>query len=131
MSAADLYDLTEFAAYVQSDVDTATSTLLRSLVVGLIDEIGTFDPYPVSVKAVALEAAARAYRNPDGLTSETIDDWTGRREAASGVYLTESEQATIRATLPAELASSAAFTISPSYESGYASRPSNWWELNL
>lgn len=126
-----LYTLDEFAAYMQSDaINTTTATLLLDLVTGLVDELGTFTAYPVSVKAVALEAAARAYRNPDGLTSETVDDWTGRRESAAGVYLTESEIAAVQATLPAVLASSAAFTITPAYESGYASRPLNWWELS-
>lgn len=126
-----LYTLDEFASYVQSDVDTATGLLLRDLVTGLVDSLGSSDPYPAAVKAVGLEAAARAYRNPSGLTSETIDDYTGRREAAAGVYLTSEEVAAVTATLPATVTTSGAFSISPYGEPGYSSRPLNWWEMNL
>lgn len=97
-----LYTLEEFASKVQSDVDTATATLLQELVTGLIaDFVGsTFDPdaAPATVKAIALSAAARDYTNPNGITSTTraIDDFnrTDRYEGNSGsLYLTDEERA--------------------------------------
>ena len=104
-----LYTLEEFASYVQSDVDTYTATLLRDLVTGLIDAVvgDTFDPDAgtVTQKAVALEAARRAYQNPNGTTSTTvsIDDYsrTDRWEMARladrlGVFLTAAERADLR-----------------------------------
>jgi hypothetical protein len=104
-----LYTLEEFASYVQSDVDTYTATLLRDLVTGLIDAaVGiSFDPDAgtTAQKAVALEAAARSYRNPNGISSVTvaIDDYsrTDRWESAAlaarvGVYLTAAERAELR-----------------------------------
>lgn len=93
-----IYTAEEFASYVQSDVDTATALLLRDLVTGLIDELADFDgTYPATVKAIALTAAARAYTNPQGLTSETIGEYSYRRTGGSGVYLTAEEKSAISA----------------------------------
>jgi hypothetical protein len=50
----------------------------------------------VIVKGIALEMVARAYRNPGGFASETVDDYTYRRDGATrsaGVYLTGDERA--------------------------------------
>lgn len=102
-----LYTLEEFASYVQSDVDTATATLLRALVTGLIEAIDgndyTTDTPTAAAKAIGLEAAGRAYRNPNGSTSrsEAIDDYsvTDRWEtqaAELGVFLTFAEMARLR-----------------------------------
>lgn len=103
-----LFTLEEFASYVQSDVDTATATLLRDLVTGLIlDRTGvdyTVTAATSTAKTVGLEAAARAYRNPEGTTSisEAIDDYsvTNRWEipasAEVGLYLTAGEIARLR-----------------------------------
>jgi hypothetical protein len=102
-----LYTLEEFASYVQSDVDTATADLLRELVTGLIEAVDGHD-YQTDVpsaaaKAVGLQAAARAYRNPGGISSqsEAIDDYsvTNRWEsqaAEMGLFLTDSELARLR-----------------------------------
>lgn len=102
-----IYTLAEFASYLQSDVDTATATLLLDLVTGLIEEVDGNDystATPTStVKAIALEAAARAYRNADGTSSvsEAIDDYsvTRRWEGAAamlGLFLTSTEIARLR-----------------------------------
>ena len=116
-----LYTIEEFASYVQSDVDTYTATLLRDLVTGLIAGVvgDSFDPDAgtVTQKAVALEAARRAYQNPNGITSTTvsIDDYSrtdrwelARLAARLGVFITEDEKADLRG--------GAAFTITPYYE---------------
>jgi hypothetical protein len=102
-----IYSLEEFASYVQSDVDTATASLLRDLVTGLIQAVDGNNYSATSpsatVKAVALEAAARSYRNPGGITSrsESIDDYsvTDRWEDTAkelGVFLTDREIARLR-----------------------------------
>jgi hypothetical protein len=104
-----IYTLEEFASYVQSDVDTATASLLRDLVTGLI-ELALGDDFnenaaTAAQKAVGLESASRAYRNPTGITSttESIDDYsvTNRWELAAtaarlGVFLGDSELASLR-----------------------------------
>lgn len=102
-----LYTLTEFASYVQSDVDTATALLLRDLVTGLIEAVDGNDyttaAPSAAAKAVALEAAARGYLNPQGYTSETIGEYTYRREgeaAERGIFLTAAEVGRLRTTRP-------------------------------
>lgn len=94
-----LFTAEELSAYLQDDdLKAGTVTLLVDLVTGVIDEVATFtEPYPVRVKAIALEVAARAYTNPSGLSSRTtsIDDYstTDRWDAkAAGVFLTPSER---------------------------------------
>lgn len=92
---ADIASLPEFASFLQIDLDTATANLLLlDLAQGLIAEvIGEQDPWPVSAKAVALAAAGRSYRNPDGLKRETVGGVTSEYNAEEmGVYLTESER---------------------------------------
>lgn len=86
--------LPEFASALQSDLDTATANLLLlDLAQGLIaEQIGEQDPWPVTAKAIALAAAGRSYRNPDGVKRETVGGTTTEYNAEEmGVYLTESE----------------------------------------
>lgn len=101
---SDLFELTELAALVQTEVDDTTGTLLRTLVTGLIaGEIPSYDldaePVAPVVKAVALAAAARAYTNPQGLASETVGSYSysrGSDNRNGGVYLTQDERALLR-----------------------------------
>jgi hypothetical protein len=114
-----LYTIEEFASYVQSDVDTATATLLRDLTEGVIGDVAgdTWDASTASVtiKALGLTVAARAYVNPQGWSSMTIDDFTGRRDdAGMGVYLTAEEAAAIGGAYTGS--TTAAFTIRPFYD---------------
>lgn len=89
--------LSEFASFLQTDVDTATSNLLLlDLAQGLItDEIGAQNPWPAVAKSVALSAAARAYVNPEGLqrdmTGSTLSIYNVPA-ATNGVFLSESEK---------------------------------------
>ena len=87
--------ISELSLYLQQDVDAPTAQLLLELTDGVIAErIGVVAvPAAAGVKAVALEVAARAYRNPARLTSETIDDYTWRVDNAgdAGVFLLEDE----------------------------------------
>ncbi len=94
-----IYTLSEFASYVQQDVDTATATLLQTLTDGVIaGRVTVTVPASAEVKALALEVAARAYRNPNRLNMETIDDYTWRVDNAgdAGVFLTEDEVRRLR-----------------------------------
>lgn len=88
----------DLAAYLQ--VASVNATLVVELANGQITElVGDLDPVPTRVKAIALEVAARGYRNPQAYTSVTvgIDDYdkTVRREGKAvdrvGVYLTDEE----------------------------------------
>ena len=98
-SSGGLFSLQEFASYLRrplTEVDQNVAGLLLELTEGVInDAISGYAVTASRIKAVALEVAARAYRNPDGLIAETLDDWSGRRPedvARAGVYLTESER---------------------------------------
>ena len=95
---ANIAELTELASALQSDLDTATANLLLlDLAQGLITEIiGDQDPWPKTAKTVALTAAARAYRNPEGVRQDQVG---GTNQVYSdplyrmGVYLTADERA--------------------------------------
>lgn len=94
----DIITTTDLASYLrESNLDEAAAGLYVELANGLVSDI-TGDltaPYPAVVRAVALEVAARAYRNPEGATSETIDDYTFRRDGSTsqgGVYVTAEER---------------------------------------
>jgi hypothetical protein len=92
----------ELASYLRDpDVNTNTDAdLIVSLADGLVAEIvGAPTTVPTRVKAITLEVAARAWRNPKGYSSETIDDYTYRRDAdtrRAGVYLTDGERAELQ-----------------------------------
>ena len=87
-------DLSSYLRDPQADPDAATVVELANGVVN--DVIGDLDPLPTRVTAITLEVAARAWRNPHGYSSETVDDYTYRRDAETrraGVYLTDDERA--------------------------------------
>ena len=97
-----MFTLGELASYLQVDaVNPATGTLLLDLTTGLVlDVAGNAAADNPRVKPIALEVAARAYRNANGYASETVDDYTYRRASATqeaGVYLTDAERATLLA----------------------------------
>ena len=98
-----MFTLDELAAYLPETAENPERALLLSdLTHGVI--YGVISPEVASgslvAKAVALEVASRAYRNADGYSSETVDDYTYRRDAATrsaGVYLTADEKSTLLA----------------------------------
>jgi hypothetical protein len=81
--------LGEFAYAIRRSTATAAHhQLLLELAEGLVtDEIGVQDSYPVTVKAVVLAAAARAYFEREGAEQEALDG------DLRGVYLTDEEVA--------------------------------------
>ncbi len=97
-----LVTLTDLAAYLRvslADLDEPAAVLLNDLAAGLFVElVGPMPvPLPAQVRASALEVVARAYRNPEGYTSETVGEYTYRRgQAGSGVYLTPAEVVAMR-----------------------------------
>lgn len=57
-----------------------------------VDDAGAISGVPDVVVTLVLTVARRALENPAGLTSETVGDYTWRREGIEpGVYLTERE----------------------------------------
>lgn len=97
----DIIDVTDLASYL--DDETALNSDRVQLLVGLANDLvsdnyaGTdVDNIPARVRAITLEVAARAHRNPNGYSSETVDDYTYRRDSETrqaGIYLTDAELA--------------------------------------
>jgi hypothetical protein len=96
-----MFTLDELASYLpESAQDQERAELLRDLTLGLIYSVIPQADADASIvaKGVALEVASRAFRNIDGISSETVDDYTYRRDAATrspGVYLTGDERAAL------------------------------------
>lgn len=69
-----------------------------------VDYTGGFAPVPPSIRAVALNAAARAYDRPvGGISQRTIGDFSETFDKAEdgGVFLTDDERAAVDAALEA------------------------------
>lgn len=103
-----LFTNDEFSIYAQTTIAADNYALLLELVTGLIEDVTGLDydtdTPTTTVKAVALEAAARAYRNPKGLSSKSeaigeysyTDRWEGATAQDFGVFLTAGETARLR-----------------------------------
>jgi hypothetical protein len=85
--------LDEFAYAIRRDSAAAAQhQLLLELAEGLaIDELGEQDEYSVSVKAVVLEAAARAYFNLLAAQHQNNEQPINRDAVQTLVYLTQEE----------------------------------------
>lgn len=89
----------ELASYLRTS-EVAEMGLVVELANGIVSEVWTLGatPAPARVRAITLEVAARSWRNPEGYSSETVDDYTYRRDAdtrAAGIYLTDAERAAL------------------------------------
>lgn len=98
---ADIATVEELASHLQCDLDTATADLLLlDLAQGLITElIGEQDPWPKTAKSIALTAAARAYRNPEGVRQDATGGTTAIYNDPlyrMGVYLSDAEKADLQ-----------------------------------
>lgn len=97
-----MFSLDELASYLPDTTqDPGRAELLRGLTLGLVYET---IPQAVAdtstlVKTIALEVAARAYRNTSGFAMERVDDYSYTRASgtgAAGVYLTDDERKQLR-----------------------------------
>lgn len=96
-----MFTLDELASYLPETASNPDrAQLLADLTLALVYSVIDEDVASGSLvaKGVGLEVAARAFRNADGYSSETVDDYTYRRDAATrsaGVYLTADERSTL------------------------------------
>lgn len=77
--AVDLFDLIDLPSYLQvPSVDTETATRVRRYASGWLKSATRLadwpSPVPDDLWAWGIELAAIAFRNPDGVSSESIDD---------------------------------------------------------
>jgi len=74
----DLFTIEEFASYMKEDVDTSSAIVARRVANGwLLNATGLSDwtaPVSDALFGWGLELAAIAWRNPDGASSESVDD---------------------------------------------------------
>lgn len=87
-------DLVTYLRVPAAELDLTVLGQLVDIANGLVQEVtGPLAVEPARVQAIRLEAAARAYDNPRGLLSESIDDYTWRGgPGRGGVYLTDAER---------------------------------------
>lgn len=73
-----LFTNADLQAYLQQTIDTATGDLAQRIASGWLaaatNQTSWPDPIPDTLFAWALELGAIAYRNPDGVSTESIDD---------------------------------------------------------
>lgn len=100
VNATPIITSADLASYLREpNPDSAAISLYVELANGIVTEAfpgSVPSTAPTRLKAITLEVAARAYRNPNGYSSETVDDYTYRRDTdtrAAGVYLTDGERA--------------------------------------
>lgn len=94
-----MFTLEELAFYLPDTADNPDrAQLIQDLTFGRIYATipqAIADASPVA-RAIALEVAARAYRNAQGYAREQVDDYSYQRPVTTqeaGVYLTEGERA--------------------------------------
>lgn len=108
MALPPLAEVSDLAAWVGQTIESAdpragavlsaASSLVRAYTGETwADDQGALGEVPDEVAAIVVQAAARVWSNPDGLTSVTIDDSTRRwgDAAAAGLYLTAAERDTL------------------------------------
>lgn len=118
----NLVSAQDFATFLGQDVDTARADMLlgdaeaRCLLI--------VDPVPAAAASIIKSAAARAYLNPTGVTSETIGP-TAYSRPAGGVWLNRDE----RRDLKAMAGKGGAFTVDPTpVDAGVGLSA---WDLNV
>lgn len=80
----------------QAALDDASAAVRAETGRTWVDDDDELTAVPDIAKAVVLAAAARRWRNPDGFSSETIDDYTYRRPSGATELLTEGEVRQLR-----------------------------------
>lgn len=98
---------TDLGLYMgDGSIDPSRAELLITQAILLCESFVT--PLPDAASVIVLSSAARAYANPQGVTSETIGPFNVQRPWA-GVYLTKAERAALRRMA----GSGGAFTVDP------------------
>jgi hypothetical protein len=91
MPASNLFTNADFASYLHVDVDNSTTDVCRRLASGwLLSSTGLSDwtvPVGDDLFGWALELAAIAYRNPDGMATEVIDDYTATSDRSRWKFI--------------------------------------------
>jgi hypothetical protein len=91
--------------------DLARGQLVVDLALSRVENI--LSPVPALARAIVLDVARRGYTNPSEVQSETVGPFQRTYgSGAVGVYLTEREEAQLRAIAAGDSASGA-FTIRP------------------
>lgn len=111
-------------AQVQAWLDDAEAVIL-SRIPTLADLVAAGAPTVAALVMVETNAVIRKIRNPEGYTSETIDDYTYRyneQVRRGDIFLTADEWALL---LPGSAAG--AFTVRPSYEADAVAWPPGFW----
>lgn len=104
-----LFTLDEFVSYLpDSAANPDRAQLMLDLTQAVVyDEVSqAIADSSLVAKAVGLEVAARAYRNTEGYSMESVDDYTYRRDSSTrmaGVYLTEAERSQLQRLNPTPL----------------------------
>lgn len=91
------------ATAAEAAIDDATALVRAETGRTWLDENGTPDP---QVAGIVLSVALRAFRNPEGFSSQTVGSWTGTvggggQDVASGVYLTTHERRQLQSLMGA------------------------------
>ena len=91
MTLPSVSDLQTFLG--NSSIDSNRALMMLDGAYNLCSSIVT--PLPETAAFVVLTVAARAFSNPEGITSETVGPFSVQR-ASAGLYLTKSDKATLR-----------------------------------
>ncbi len=115
-------------AQVQAWLDDAEAIILGRLP-DLVAAVAAGVPSTATVVMVESNAVIRKIRNPEGYTSETIDDYTYRyneQVRRGDIFFTDDEWALLRPTV-----SGGAFSTQPGFVPDYGFGPPRaWWEPN-
>lgn len=89
----DILSATQLGLGLQSEIVVPVADFLIGMAEGLVvDEIGVRLPWPQVAVSVVLAAAGRAYRNPKGQVSKSVDMARDKYNPEDfGVYLSQSE----------------------------------------
>lgn len=91
---ADLFDLTDLAVWLDSDLKLDMASLVRDKVTALVaSEVRIPDPVPAGLSALAVSIAARIYDNPLGYTNESFAGYSAGYAQAT---LTADEKTALR-----------------------------------
>lgn len=89
-----------------------------------VDTLGALEGVPDVVTTVTIQAALRAYRNPDGLSNESIGgvySYGYGQDAQNGVYLTDAEIRAVKAAARGTATGGGVYTVAT--PSAYGDRP--------